>query len=180
MDDHEHNSLNLISAKVVRKSAAGVDGFDGLADFAGKRVGGGDEMGAGLDLNGAGPRPTPGSAGEGQHSRIHVNQSPPLPSPEASRASAYVEIADNMAGVPVFLSPSSLTSVGLIGYGTKTSVVCYAPNESGTAGVNAFYLIASPPSEGLYAPADGFTNGGPVGQSDVPKLDQRVPPCAGT
>jgi len=32
---------------------AGVDGFDGLAKLAGQRVGGGDDMGAGLDLNGA-------------------------------------------------------------------------------------------------------------------------------
>jgi hypothetical protein len=37
----------------VRHSGAGVDGFDGLAQVVGQRVGGGDDVVAGMDLDGA-------------------------------------------------------------------------------------------------------------------------------
>jgi hypothetical protein len=44
---------DLTSARLVRKSAAGVDRFEGLVEFVGDGVGGGDGVQAGLDLNGA-------------------------------------------------------------------------------------------------------------------------------
>jgi hypothetical protein len=37
----------------VRKSAIGVDGVEGLAEIVGERVGGGDGLPTGLDLDGA-------------------------------------------------------------------------------------------------------------------------------
>jgi hypothetical protein len=39
--------------KRVRTSAAAGDGFEGLAEIVGKRVGGGDGLPSGLDLDGA-------------------------------------------------------------------------------------------------------------------------------
>ena len=40
-------------AILVRKSAIGVDGVEGLTEIVGERVGGGDGLPTGLDLDGA-------------------------------------------------------------------------------------------------------------------------------
>ena len=46
-------SIDLSWAILVRKSAIGVDGVEGLAEIVGERVGGGDGLPTGLDLDGA-------------------------------------------------------------------------------------------------------------------------------
>jgi hypothetical protein len=90
----------------------------------------------------------------------------------------FIEIADDPGGVPVFLSPSSPTSVGMIPYGTKVGVFCVAPKESGMVGVNAFYLLEYPADYGLYPPANAFSKGGQVGKTGTPEIDRSLPRCS--
>jgi hypothetical protein len=49
----DHGSYYLSWAILVRKSAIGVDGVEGLAEIVGERIGGGDGLPTGLDLDGA-------------------------------------------------------------------------------------------------------------------------------
>lgn len=44
----------MLQARVVRKLAVVVDGFEGLAEVVGERVGGEDGLPSGLDKDGAG------------------------------------------------------------------------------------------------------------------------------
>jgi hypothetical protein len=102
-------------------------------------------------------------------------------SPPAT-AHTFTEIADNRNGVPVFESPDgSTTDAPEIPFTTRVQVACYTPNESGMSSINAFYRIKSPPQwRDVYAPANTFANGDPVGQPGSTNIDPTVPRCPGT
>jgi hypothetical protein len=102
--------------------------------------------------------------------------------PRAATAKTFTEIADNRNGVPVFGSPDgSATDAPEIPFATRVQVACYTPNESGMPSINAFYLIKSPPPwTDVYAPANTFANGDPVGQPGSTNIDPAVPRCLGT
>jgi len=108
----------------------------------------------------------------------------PSPSAGSSRPVAgrtFTEIADNRNGVPVFAGPDgSSANASRIPFATKVQVSCHAPNESGMTSVNAFYLIKTPPWRNLYAPADTFANGDPVGEAGSANIDPAVPACPRT
>lgn len=104
------------------------------------------------------------------------NGSPPASPHTAS--TGYPEIADNRRGVPTFASPAgSASPAGAIPFADHVLVSCVAPNTSGMASVNAFYRIATAPWQGLYAPANTFANGGPLGVTNAHGIDRNVPPC---
>ncbi|MEU1704816.1 hypothetical protein ABZ478_05355 [Streptomyces sp. NPDC005706] len=114
----------------------------------------------------------PGSAGV----------SPTGTSTESARRT-WKEIADRNDGVPVFSSASGANAEGRnrIPLGTEVPVSCVAVNRSGMASVNAWYVIADGPWKGLYAPANTFANGDPVGeQGGTHTIDVAVPRCSET
>lgn len=92
----------------------------------------------------------------------------------------YTEISDNHLGVAVFSSPSGAAVPndvpGRIPYGTHVQVVCYAPNSSGMSSVNDFYLVQGGKWDGMFAVADSFANGGPMGPNPY-NIDPKVPEC---
>ncbi len=95
--------------------------------------------------------------------------------------STVVEWADNREGSPVFADPTGAPVKGKSGripYGTEVVVSCFAPNESGMASVSGFYRIASGEWQGDYVVADTMTNGGEVGDTDTPNVDEEVPSCS--
>ncbi|MFE9449551.1 hypothetical protein [Streptomyces sp. NPDC006739] len=91
-----------------------------------------------------------------------------------------VEIADNHNGVPVFANPRGATAAKeSIPFNTSVPVSCWTADASGMASVNAFYLIGGGAWKGLYAPANTFANGDPVGeQGGSHDIDPKVPRCA--
>ena len=115
--------------------------------------------------------PTPGAASPA-----------PSSSSTPTRGRIFTEIADNRNGIQVFGSPGgSSTNAPEIPFATRVKVACYAPNESGMTSINAFYLIKSPsPWQNVYAPADTFANGDPVGEPGSTDIDPAVPRCPGT
>jgi hypothetical protein len=100
---------------------------------------------------------------------------PPIPS------ARIPEYADNHLGSPVFAKPDETAVVGVpprIPYGTRVIVACETPNSTGgTPSVTAFYLIAGGRWKGDYAVSDTMSNGGPLGNTDTPNVDPRVPRC---
>lgn len=96
-------------------------------------------------------------------------------------ASTVTEVADNRNGVPVFASPAGASSnAPRIPFGTRVLVACFAPNESGIVSINAFYLVRTRPWDNVYAPADTFANGDPLGMPGSTNIDPAVPACPGT
>lgn len=94
--------------------------------------------------------------------------------------STVVEWADNGEGSPVFADPTGAPvkgKPGRIPYGTEVVVSCFAPNESGMNSVSGFYRIASGEWQGDYVVADTMTNGGEVGDTDTPNVDEEVRKC---
>ena len=103
--------------------------------------------------------------------------SPSLPSPTGSSAAGtlYKEEAYNHLGTEVFRNPMGSAiadSPVSIPFGTQVLVKCWAPNESGMARINAFYLIETSPWSGEYAPANTFHNA-----DTSAALDPQVPKC---
>lgn len=98
----------------------------------------------------------------------------------APGTSTVVEYADNTNGSPVFADPmgTPLKGPGVIPYGTKVLVGCFAEDESGIPSVSGFYRISGGPWDGDYVVADTMTNGGPVGTTTTPNIDPRVPRCS--
>jgi hypothetical protein len=103
-------------------------------------------------------------------------------SDEAARAASrpvvllHPEVTDNRLGTDVFSDPTgSAVTKGpaSIPFGAHVEVSCWAANDSGMTSINAFYLIATHPWQGDYAPANTFLNADTTGT-----LDPRVPPCA--
>jgi hypothetical protein len=94
---------------------------------------------------------------------------------------AVVEYADNHGGSPVFANSSGGAVAGVpnsIPFGTRVAIVCEAPNQSGgMTSVHALYLIASSRWKGDYVVSDTMTNGGPLGDTNSPNVDPRVPHC---
>lgn len=100
----------------------------------------------------------------------------PRPTSSSSESQkTFTEESANRLGILVFSSPSGLTARGVpsIPYGTRVQVSCFAPNESGIATINAFYLIKTAPWAGYYAPANMFSNE----TNDGLPIDSRVPEC---
>lgn len=100
----------------------------------------------------------------------------------ASSPSATVtEFSDNHQGSPVFANPSGDAAAGVpavIPYGTQVSVSCFTPNTSGgISSATAFYLVADGRWKGDYVVADTMTNGGPLGNTNSPNVDPKVPAC---
>jgi hypothetical protein len=93
------------------------------------------------------------------------------------KAIAVIEYADNRNGSPVFADPTG-TPVkrvpSTLPYGTEVVVTCFAPNESGMTSVSGFYRIASGEWEGDYVVADTMTNGGKLGGTESPNVDERL------
>jgi hypothetical protein len=96
-----------------------------------------------------------------------------------SASGTVVEYADNRDGSPVYAGPSGepAEGPGVIPYGTKVEVSCYAPDRSGMDSVNGFYRISGGPWDGDYVVADTMTNGGKVGDRSSPARDERVHEC---
>lgn len=74
------------------------------------------------------------------------------------------EIADVRAGIAVY-SDNFGTGANRadIPIGRGVTVVCVASNYSDITSINSFYLVATPPWRGLFASANQFANGAPVG-----------------
>jgi hypothetical protein len=108
-----------------------------------------------------------------------------LPPQTGALASALrPEIADNHLGTPVFSGPEGDAPTGSgpdrIPYGTTVKVECWAPaNHSGITSIKAFYLVQTKPWIGLWAPANTFANGDPLGKAGTTVIDPAVPECAG-
>jgi hypothetical protein len=88
---------------------------------------------------------------------------------------SYAEVTDNHLGTDVFGDPrgDAVTSgPASIPFGTRVSVECWMPNESGMGSINAFYLVKTDPWVGEYAPANTFLNADTAGS-----LDPDVPMC---
>ncbi|SED31314.1 hypothetical protein SAMN04489727_7362 [Amycolatopsis tolypomycina] len=106
------------------------------------------------------------------------SSSTPTRPPSTSPAGRWTEVAANRRGVPTFADTSgAAASAGSIPYGTAVEVSCVAPNISGMSSVNAFYRIETAPWQGLYAPANTFANGDPLGSSGTHDIDPAVPKC---
>lgn len=92
----------------------------------------------------------------------------------------YLEITDNHLGTPVFSSADGAAVPNRvparIPFKTRVHVLCVAPNTSGMVSVNAFYLITGGKWNRMYAPANTFANGGPLGPNPY-NIDKRVPKC---
>ncbi|MFD4738447.1 hypothetical protein ACFWNQ_13915 [Streptomyces virginiae] len=89
------------------------------------------------------------------------------------------ETAANRNGTPVFADARGATAAKeRIPYATTVPVSCWTENASGMASVNAFYLIADGPWKGLFAPANTFANGDPLGtQGGSHDIDPKVAKC---
>lgn len=95
-------------------------------------------------------------------------------------SSVHREQADNRSGTPLFsdIVGTQADGGGRIPFGTWVDVSCYAPNGTGDASINALYYITDGAYKGLYAPANTFANGDPVGVSGgTHDIDATVPPC---
>jgi hypothetical protein len=98
-----------------------------------------------------------------------------------SGSHTVVEYADNRAGSPVYSDPTGAPVEGKpsrIPYGTEVVVSCFAPNESGMSSISGFYRIASGEWQDNYVVADTMTNGGEVGDTDTPNVDNQVRECS--
>lgn len=99
----------------------------------------------------------------------------------AAPSGQHDEIADNQLGTPVFSSPLGGAAPngvrGRIPYDTHVMVECYAQNESGMSSINVFYKIVGGEWNGLYAPANTFANGGPMGPNGN-NIDPNVGQCS--
>lgn len=93
----------------------------------------------------------------------------------------FTEISDNHLGVAVFSAPDGAAVPnnvpGRISYGTRVQVACFAPNLSGMSSVNDFYLVEGGKWDGMFAVADSFANGGPMGPNSD-NIDPKVPECS--
>lgn len=90
------------------------------------------------------------------------------------------QIAANRMGVPTFADTAGTLAPdkARIPYGMKVRVQCKVKNSSGlTPSVTAWYLILSPPWQGLYAPSDTFSNGDLFGSIGATSVDPDVPDC---
>jgi hypothetical protein len=92
----------------------------------------------------------------------------------------FTETSDNHLGAAVFSSPEGAAVPnnipGRIPYGTHVLVACVAPNLSGMSSVNDFYLVESGQWRSMFAVADSFANGGPMGPNPN-NIDPHVPEC---
>lgn len=89
------------------------------------------------------------------------------------------EVADVRKGIVVYTDNLGTRAKAIdIPIGKRVVVVCHAPNYSGSGTINAFYLIATPPWRGLFASANQFANGAPVGvTTDASPIDPEVHAC---
>jgi hypothetical protein len=93
-------------------------------------------------------------------------------------AAMVMEYADLRAGVQVYASNTGEASnLPDIPFNQGVKVTCRAPNNSGIASINSFYLIGSGRWKGAYTSANEFTNGGPLGVASDPWLDPRIRAC---
>lgn len=97
--------------------------------------------------------------------------------------SSHTEVTDNQLGTPVFGQPNGAAPPNdvpqSIPYNTAVQVACYVPNNAGNfSSINDYYKIVGGTWNGLWAPANTFANGEPVGpnQPEV-SLDKNVPMC---
>jgi hypothetical protein len=89
------------------------------------------------------------------------------------------EVGDVRAGIRVYRdnqgTPANASDIPI---GQEVLVVCRAENYSGIGTINYFYLLATPPWRGLFASANQFANGQPVGvTTNAGELDPHVKPC---
>lgn len=91
------------------------------------------------------------------------------------------EIADVRAGIVVYLdNRATSASAPNIPIGKRVIVVCKAPNYSGITSINYFYLLDTSPWRGLFASANQFANGAPVGvTTNAGEVDRKVQNCVG-
>jgi hypothetical protein len=90
------------------------------------------------------------------------------------------EIASGHPGSPAFTDPRlDAATVSSIPFGTRVQVACFTLNESRTGGMSVFYLIETPPWNGLFAPANTFANGNPAGAAGAASIDPKVVQCPG-
>lgn len=99
------------------------------------------------------------------------------PRPLYARRRLHREIVGNPIGTVVFTNPQGGATDGFIPFGQDVQVKCWAQNESGIASINEFYRIVTAPWTGDYAPANTFTNGGPLGAAGSADIDPAVPEC---
>lgn len=97
----------------------------------------------------------------------------------AAMPATYVEVAGNRNGSKLFADPSATPAAGggVLPYLTQVRVTCKAPNGSQLRNTTHFYRIWSRPWRGLYAPADTFANGDPIGTPGPTVVDPAVPDC---
>jgi hypothetical protein len=104
-----------------------------------------------------------------------------IPGNSVPRGTTIHEFADNRNGSPVFADPTGRPIAGTLAtripFGTVVDVTCKAPNQSGSSSISAFYHIADGPWKDYYVVADTMSNGGPLGNTDSPNVDPRVPDC---
>jgi hypothetical protein len=121
---------------------------------------------------------------DGQPKPSALQSSPTSPGTAASQATRppnetgnklYIEVTGNHLGTALFsdqMGDAVTKGPTSIPYGTRVHVKCWAPNESGIASINVFYLVETPPWAGDYAPANAFLNPDLTGP-----LDPQVPEC---
>lgn len=155
----------------TRVMAAGISvGLIGLVAFVLTRGGATTRRGPSTTVTHLGPR-------TGQPAQPQSRSTPQLA--DQPKAKARWETADVRAGIVVYADnggrPANADDIPI---GKRVLVACVAQNNSGIASINAFYLIASPPWRGLFASANQFANGVPVGETtNAGQLDTKVKPC---
>lgn len=110
--------------------------------------------------SGAPPRSSPTIAGQGQ-------------------VKPRTEVADVRAGIVLYRdihgTPANAADIPI---GKRVLVICKAPNHSGIASINLFYLIATSPWRDLFASANQFANGAAVGvTTNSDPVDPRLRNC---
>lgn len=135
---------------------------------------------------------SPGPAGGGHRTNNNSTRiGAPTPNGSSRRGPAptvtpttqrrtYPEIADNENGIPVFSTPDGkVASVKGIPFRRVVQVLCWTSNISGAASVNAWYYVVGPkPWRRVFASANTFANGDPVGiTTNVHQIDSKVPKC---
>jgi hypothetical protein len=129
---------------------------------------------------------SPESHGPGSGAGAHLTQpvqpgasGSSAPGPHTGRpGSAVLEYADWRPGVAVYASNSgSASDMSPIPFNQGVRIACVAPNNSGIASINKFYLISSGRWKGTYASANEFTNGGPRESASDASIDKRIHSC---
>ena len=98
----------------------------------------------------------------------------------APNSKTWPEIAGNHKGVNLYSSPNGSTPIGVIKYGTTVNVQCWAPNNSGMAsadpGFYRFTYLVKGKKTTVYAIANTFTNGDPLGSAGTKQADGTIVP----